>query len=449
MKKKGLTRRQFLETTSAGVVAASALPRRAPAVSGNPNALALNGGTPVRTKPYPTWPQTAEVDEEYIIKSVRSHKWCTLDKGNFIPQFEQAWKERTGAAGCVMTPCGTHALQMALELLDIGPGDEVLVSPYTYIATVDAIMMGYSLPVFVDVDLETFTMDPADIEHRINENTRAILPVHIHGNAANMDEILPIAQKRNLSVVEDACQGQLVEWHGKKLGTLGTIGCFSFQESKIIPGGEAGALVSMDQELIDKAYCFRDFGSDQKGHGGYIMRGFKYRISDFAAAILMAQLTRLDATRAVREKHAAYLTDGLKKNIPGLIPQAGYPPCTRRNYYVFGMRYDAEHFSGMTRKKFVEAMHAEGIPMGGGGSRATVLNKQPFIERSLNSRGFQRNFSAQRLERYRAENNCPNNDKLAETSVRLDQEVLIAGKEDVDDILEAAAKVQKFAATVS
>jgi dTDP-4-amino-4,6-dideoxygalactose transaminase len=246
--------------------------------------------------------------------------------------------------------------------------------------------------------------------------------------------------------VEDACQGQLVEWNGKKLGTLGTIGCFSFQESKIIPGGEAGALVSNHPELIENAYCFRDFGGDQKGHRGYIMRGFKYRISDFAAAVLMAQLTRLDATRALREKHAAYLTDGLK-NIPGLMSQEGYPQCTRRNYYEFGLRYDPEKFNGMTRSKFMHAMAAEGIPVGAG--QGPPLNKQPFIETCLNSRGFRRVFSAERLEKYRAENNCPTNDKLCATALNFGQETLIGTKEDVTDILEAAAKVQKYAATAS
>ena len=447
MKKAGLTRREFLEKTSVGMAAAGAglAPRRAPAVSGNPNALAIKGGTPVRTKPYPTWPQTGEIDEQNILKSLRNHRWCTFD-GEFIPKFEKAWGEMVGAKGCVMTPCGTHALQMALDLLDIGPGDEVLVSPYTYIATIDAIMMAHSLPVFVDTDIKTFMMDPADIEHRINEDTRAILPVHITGNASNMDEISAIAQKHNLSVVEDACQGQLVEWNGKKLGTLGTIGCFSFQESKIIPGGEAGALVSMDQELIDKAYSFRDFGRDQKGHKGYVMRGFKYRISDFAAAVLMGQLTRLDAMRALREQHASYLTEGLKK-IPGLMAQENYPQCTRRNYYIFGLRYDAEHFSGMPRRKFVQAMAAEGIPVGTG--EGSPLNKQPFIETCLNSRGFRKVFSAERLERYRAENHYPANDKLCATVLDFGQEVLIGTKEDVTDVLEAAAKVQKYAATVS
>jgi len=444
MRMKRLTRRQFLERTSAGLAVASVTPRRAPAVSGNPNALAINGGTPVRSKPYPTWPQTSEVDEQNILKSLRNRRWCTFD-GEFIPKFEKAWGEKVGAGGCVITPCGTHALQMALELLGVGPGDEVLVSPFTYIATIDAIMLSYALPVFVDTDLKTFMMDPADIERRINENTRAIMPVHILGNASNMDEIRAIAQRHNLPIIEDACQGQLAEWKGKKLGTLGTIGCFSFQETKIIPGGEAGALVSNNQELIDKAYCFRDFGHDQKGDRGYIMRGYKYRISDFAAAVLMAQLTRLDEVCALREKHASYLADELK-NHPGLMVQENYPQCNRRNYYVFGLRYDPDHFSGMTRSKFIQAMHAEGIPVGG---MYPPMNKEPFLETCLNSRGFHRVYSPERLEKYRAENHCPSNDKLCATVLGIGQEVLIGTQNDVSDVLEAAAKVHKYAAATA
>lgn len=442
MRKERLSRREFMTTASAGLAAASVGPSRAPAVSGNPNALALNGGTPVRSKPYSSWPQTSELDEQNILKSLRNHRWCTFD-GEFIPKFEKAWAEKIGANGCVMTPCGTHALHMAVELLGIGPGDEVLVAPFTYIATIDAIMLSYALPVFVDTDLKTFQMDPSDIEHRITEHTRAILPVHILGAPANMDEILAIAQRHNLPVIEDACQGQLAEWRGKKLGTLGTIGCFSFQESKIIPGGEAGAFVSANQDLIDKAYCFRDFGSDQKGHRGYIMRGTKYRISDFAAAVLMAQLTRLDDVCVAREKHAAYLRNELQ-NVPGLMPQEHYAQSTRQNYYVFGLRYDPEHFSGLARDKFIKAMDAEGIPMGG---IYPPLNKEPFIEASLNSRHFRAVFSKERLDRYREQNSCPNNDKLCATCLSMPHEVLIGTQSDVEDVVEACAKVQKYSAT--
>jgi dTDP-4-amino-4,6-dideoxygalactose transaminase len=440
MDKQILGRREFLKKTSAGLAVASMVPSRAPAVSGNPNALALNGGTPVRTKAFPAWPQTNELDEANILKSLNNHHWCTFD-GEFIPRFEKAWAARSGVEGCVITPCGTHALHMALEILGIGPGDEVLVSPYTYIATIDAIMLCYALPVFVDSDLRTFQLDPDDIEHRITEHTRAILPVHIYGAPAHMDKILAIAEKHNLPVIEDACQAQLAEWRGKKLGSLGTIGCFSFQESKILPGGEAGALVSNREDLISKAYMFRDFGRDLKGKGWKI-RGTKYRISDFAAAVLMAQLTRLDEVCAIREKHAAYLSEELKK-IPGVMPQEHYPESTRQNYYCFGLRYDKVQFNGAAREKVIKALNAEGIPIG---AADAPLNKEPFIEDNFNSRGFRAVYSKERLDRYREQNECPHNDELCATSMSLPHPVLIGSKSDVDDIVEAFGKVQRNAA---
>jgi dTDP-4-amino-4,6-dideoxygalactose transaminase len=329
---------------------------------------------------------------------------------------------------------------MALELLGVGPGDEVIVSPFTYIATIDAILLCYALPVFADSDLKTFQVDPNDIERRITEQTRAILPVHILGASANMDEILAIGGKHNLPVIEDACQGHMAEWRGKKLGTLGKIGCFSFQESKNLPGGEAGALVSDDEDLIQRAYMFRDFGRDPK-KGAYAIRGTKYRISDFAAAVLMAQLTRFDELCAKRETHAAYLREELR-NTPGIIPQEHYSGSTRQNYYCFGLRYDAEHFSGAPRAKVIEALDAEGIPVT---ANYPPLNKEPFIEQNLDSRGFRAVFSKERLDQYRRHNYLPQNDKLCATSLYLPQETLIGGKGDVDDVLEAFSKVQKNA----
>jgi dTDP-4-amino-4,6-dideoxygalactose transaminase len=329
-----------------------------------------------------------------------------------------------------MTPCGTHALHMSLELLGIGPGDEVIVSPFTYIATIDAILLCYALPVFADSDLETFQIDANDIEHRITENTRVILPVHILGAPANMDRILTIAGKHNLPVIEDACQAHMAEWRGKKLGTLGKVGCFSFQESKNLPGGEAGAIVSDDEELIQRAYMFRDFGHDPKKKS-YAIRGTKYRLSDFAAAVLMAQLTRFDELCARREKHAAYLRTELK-NSAGIVPQQHYPASTRQNYYCFGMRYDAEPFSGAPRAKVIQALGEEGIPVT---AIYPPLNKEPFIEQNLRSRGFQVAFSKERLEKYRRQNHLPQNDKLCATSLYLPQEILIGEKNDVDDVL--------------
>ncbi len=444
MRKKTFTRREFLEKTSAGLAVASVVPGSA-AVSGNLDALALKGGTPVRTKPFPSWPQTAELDEANILKSLRNHRWCTYD-GEFIPRFEKAWAEKLGTRGCVMTPCGTHALHMSLEVLGIGPGDEVVVAPFTAVATIDAILLCYALPVFVDTDLKTFQMDPDDIEHRINEHTRAILPVHIYGAPANMDRILAIAQKHSLPVVEDACQGHTAEWRGKRVGTLGTIGCFSFQESKVLPGGEAGALVSDWQDLIDKAYIFRNFGYDPKegGPNTSAIRGTKYRISDFAAAVLMAQITRFEDICVNREKNAAYLREELKK-VLGITPQQHYPESTRQTYWCFGFRYEKTHFQGLQREKFAQAVSAEGIPVG---VYTVAINREPFIEDNLSSRGFQTVFSKKRLERYREQNHCPKNDELCATHLVFGHEVLMGTRRDMDDVVEAFAKVQRNAATL-
>jgi len=442
MRDHGLTRRQFLERTSAGLAVASVVPKAA-AVSGNPNVLALRGGTPVRTKPFPSWPQASALDEANVVKSVRNRRWCTMD-GEFVPKFEKAWAAKLGVKGCVSTPCGTHALHMALEILGIGPGDEVIVSPYTFVATIDAITMAYALPVFVDSDIRTFQLDPDDIEHRITENTRAIMPVHIFGGSAHMDKILAIAEKHNLPVIEDACQGHLAEWRGKKLGALGTIGCFSFQETKNIPGGEAGALVTNREDLIAKAYMFRNFGRDPKNAGHYVARATKYRISDFAPAVLMAQLERAEGFAAIREKNAAYLRAELKK-IPGIMPQEHYLESTRQNYYVFGFRYDKSRFSGASRQKLIDALIAEGIPTEAG---YPPLNKEPYLEDNLGSRGYRAIYGQARLDRYREQNQCPHNDELCATSLFFEQTVLIGSKSDVDDIVEAFAKIQKNAAAL-
>ena len=438
-----LTRREFLGTTTA-LAMASAAPKAA-AVGGNPNLLALHGGTPVRTRPFPSWPQTNELDEANILKAVRNHHWCTFD-GEFIPKFEQAWAKHLGAGGCVMTPCGTHALHMALEVLGVEPGDEVLVAPFSFIADVDAIMLCRALPVFVDTDLATFQMDPADIERRITENTKAITPCHILGAPADMDRINAIAQRHNLPVVEDACQAHVTTWKGKPAGTLGTIGCFSFQESKVLPGGEAGALVSDHPELITAAYTFRNFGTPPHQSDTFAIRGTKYRISDFAAAILMAQIARYETLCKVREQNAAYLKERLSQ-IPGIMPQEYYPGSTRMTHYNFGLRWDKAQLAGLTQQQMIKAIKAEGIPSVE--SSTPPLNREPYLEKTLNSRGYQRLFSKQRLERYRQENVLPKNDELCATHVVMFHDVLMGTKADVDDVVEAFAKVQRNAAALA
>jgi perosamine synthetase len=456
MKNKALSRREFLGRTSAGFAAAGVMAGKpsglkarsaansAPAVGGNPDVLALKGGTPVRTAPFPTWPQAFELDEQYVLKALHNHRWCSYD-GEFTPKFEKAFAQYLGSTGAVMTTGGTHTLHMAVELLGIGPGDEVLISPWTAVATALAVFLPYALPVFVDTELDSFYMDPEDIEHRINENTRAIIPVHINGGVSHMDKILAIANKHNIPVIEDACQAHGAEWKGKKAGTLGVMGCFSFNQSKLMPGGEGGTMVSDNQDLLGRARQFRNFGTDTNDRrpNSSVMRSTKYRISDLVPALLLAQLSRLDENIRIREQNALYLTEQLIKNVPGIYPQKRYAEITRQNYWWYGFRYDSKQFSGASREKFAHALAAEGVNVA---NYSVAINREPVVEVNLSSRGFKRIYSKERLDRYREENKCPHNDEVAATNLGFNHQVLSGPRKDMDDIVEAFVKVHKHAA---
>jgi perosamine synthetase len=457
MDKNSLTRREFFGKTTAGLAAASVVARGSAAVAGyssnsglnggaavtgNPNALAMKGGTPVRTTPFPHWPHHEAIDEEYVMKTLKNERWCSFD-GEFGPRFEKAYAEAMGAKGAVMTTGGTHTLNMSLELLDIGPGDEVLLTPFTAVATACAVTMTHALPVFVDTELDSFYMDPEDIEHRINENTKAIIPVHIFGGVSQMDKILAIGKKHNIPVIEDACQAHWAQWKEKKAGTMGVVGCFSFNESKLMPGGEGGMMISDRQDLLDKARMFRNFGMNPNDHrpNASEIRSTKYRISDLVPALLLAQLTRLEANCKIREANALYLMEQLKKNVPGILPQARYAETTHQNYWWYGFRYDPKHFSGATREQFAKAVKAEGI---GISNYSVAINREPFLEANLSSRGYQRIYSKERLDRYRKENHCPHNDEVCDTNLGFGHPMLGGPRKDMDDIVEAFTKVQKY-----
>ena len=171
-------------------------------------------------------------------------------KRNVYVQFEKEYAELMGVNYCATTNSGTDALEAAQRALDIGPGDEVITQTNTFIATAQTTFNLFALPVFVDSDPETFMINADLIEERINPNTRAILPVHIGGAAADMDKIMAIAKKHNLVVIEDACQAHMGEWRNKKLGSIGNLGCFSFQAGKSLCGGEGGAVIGNDE------YCY-------------------------------------------------------------------------------------------------------------------------------------------------------------------------------------------------
>ncbi len=442
MNSKNLTRRAFL-AASTGTIAAVATSRTPVYANAGNRAgkLAVLGGKPVRAKAWPTWPVWDKSAEESVISILRSGNWFR-GRGNTVTKFEQEYANLLGAKRCVCTVNGTNALLTALHALDVGVGDEVIVSPYTFIATYNVVIGSCALPVFADTDPETFQINPDKIEERITERTKAILPVHILGLPANMDRIMAIAKKHNLVVIEDACQAWMAEWRGKKLGTIGNLGCFSFQNSKHLPCGEGGAVIGNDEELMDKVMsyhnCGRPYGSIKRT-SGYPIIGTNRRMMEYQAAVGLSQIKRLESDTARRNENAKYLTSRIK-DIPGILPHKLYDGVTRCAYHLYPFRYKKEHFNNAPRSKFLAALSAEGVPCAGGYG---PQYRDGLIEVALNSKNFTRGFPKARLDKYRQELNYPDNDQLCEEAVWLYQNMLLGSKSDTGDIADAILKVSE------
>lgn len=453
MFKKKYSRREFVRQNSLASLGAAVTLSMAPTLLANctsdPAAPAILGGKPVRTDGWPSWPiWNPESDEERVIKSIRSGVWSRSD---IVAEFEEKWAETVGAKRCLATVNGTNALIAALAQFDIGGGDEVIVPPYTFIATVQAVLMNGAMPVFVDTDPETFQMDPEKIEARITQRTKAILPVHILGLPCDMNSIMAIAKKHNLIVVEDACQSWLAEINHKQTGTIGNAGCYSFQNSKNIPIGEGGAIVSDDDEFMDRCYSYHNYGNPYGAvigevGAGTVMLGTKLRTTEYQAAIGLSQMKHLQEETTKRNSNAAYLKSRIS-NIPGILPYKLYDNVTRAAFHLFPFRYKKESFQGLSRAEFLKALSAEGIPASGG---YRPLNKMPYLEHALGTKNFQKIYPPEMLDykRYMAQNQCPLNDQLCKEAVWLFHSLLITEKSDMDDIANAIEKIHKNAGKI-
>jgi perosamine synthetase len=416
-----------------------------PSVRPAPASPALLGGTPLRRGPFPAWPVADSREEEALMAVVRRGRW---GRGEQVAAFESAYATLTGAKGCLATANGTSALITSLAALGIGAGDEVIVPPYTFVATINAVLLMHALPVFVDTDLDTFQIDARKVEAAITPRTRAVIPVHLGGSAADLDTILPIASRRGIPVIEDACQAHLAEWRGRKVGSYGSTGCFSFQASKNLNSGEGGAVVTSDQALLETCYQFHNNSRPRGGNGtnfSYSRTGANLRLTEFQAALLLAQMTRLEAQAKTMEQNAAYLTKRLAE-IPGIAPARMYDGCTRNAWHLYMFRYDSSQFSGLPRASFLKALTAEGVPVSGGYS---PLNTQPFLEETFATRGYKAIYPAETLRGWRDRNQCPQNDRLCTEAVWLTQTMLLGPRRDMDDIADAVLKVRAHGAQLA
>ena len=443
-----LTRRSFIRTTATSAVALNWLSAsRAPRVfAAEVTKPALLGGRPVHQGGWGRWPQWREAWEPELLKVWRSGRWFR-GSAEHVAELERGYAKLLGAKRCLATASGTTALIVSLHVMDVDAGDEVIVSPYTFNASYNAILTRKALPVFADTDPLTLTVDPGTIESRITERTRAIMPVHIFGIPCEMDSINAIARKHKLAVIEDACQAWLAEYKGRKCGSVGDLGCFSFQESKHISSGEGGAITSMSEELIDKCDSFHNCGracGTNQGSGSFT-RGDNYRMTQAQAVILLQQFDKLVQETQIRRANADYLNANLGR-IPGITP-VRLPDDSRPVWHLYAFRYDAAQFNGLSRDRFAKAMAAEGVPCGG------VYHEQYYdglLDEAMASRGFKRLWGAERLKAYRDSfHELKGNKQVCETTVAFTQNMLLGDRSSIDDIIEAVRKIQAYGAALA
>ena len=445
MQKRNFTRRKFIASVSAGSVAAVASGSISPFsnisfAKNDAGKLAILGGTPVApNKVWPKWPYVDEKMVEAIVNTTKSGIWCRIQSATgTVPTFEKEFAALMGTNFSVATGSGTQALNTAVEALGIGPGDEVITSPYTDPGTIASILVSRALPVMADLDIDSFQIDPDDVERKITQNTKAIMPVHMMGQACNMERIMALAKKHNLKVIEDACQAHLAEYQGKLLGTIGDVGCFSFQSSKTIACGEGGGIISHNDDLMDRCYTVHNHGTDRKGRTVTI--GSKYRMNEFEAAILLSQLPGVKERFAIRNRNAAYLTSRLK-DLPGIVPQKLYEGTTSGSFYLYAMSYHKEHFNDVSREKFLKAIAAEGIRLSP--YIANGLHREPWTDHILELKEYKKMYSPARLKKFRDELHLPNCDKVCDERLVMiwASGPLLGTIEDMDDVINAIMKV--------
>jgi len=327
--------------------------------------LAILGGTPVRRHPFPhigdASGRTLGAEELSLLREVIESGKLNRGQGTKVAQLEKEFASFYGAKHCVASTSGTAAIHVALGALNPEPGSEIITAPITDIGTVIPILLQNCIPVFADTDAETLNLDPRDLERKITDRTRAIIPVHLTGAPCDMDPIMQLAERYDLCVIEDCSQAYLTEYKGRRVGTIGHCGCFSLQQSKHITTGDGGLTITNDDRLAERMALFANKGWPHYGQGGrdYVMFGVNYRMTELQAAVALAQLAKLPGVVAARQQRARLLTS-LIEGLPGLkTPRV--PQGSTHTYWFYPLLLD-QKVLGLSTDAFAKALSAEGIP---------------------------------------------------------------------------------------
>ena len=400
--------------------------------------LALLGGVPAKTKPFPAWPHYDESERQALLDVLESRVWWRTP-GTQTLAFEQEFAAYHGARHGIAVTNGTAALEVALAALGVGLGDEVIVPDFTFVATASAVLFTGALPVLVDIEPETYCLDPDLVEAAITERTRAIIAVHLGGHPADLDRLREIARRHSLFLVEDSSHAHGSEWRGQKVGALSDVGTFSFQQSKLMTAGEGGIVVTNSDTVERAARSVHDCGR-MPGEWFYahFIYGSNYRLSEWQGAVLRQQLARLPEQGRRRMANARALDRALSA-VEGITPQALDPRCTHNGQYAYIFHYDAARFAGLPTQGFIKALNAEGVP--------NQASYPPLHEMAVFQSGEYRRRLLPEMRRDHAflQQAFPHTARGAWETVWLPQYVLLGDEEDMAEIAGAVAKIQHHA----
>ena len=415
--------------------------------------LAIFGGTPVRSRPFPPWPIGDDHERFWLERVLTGSRWFAGARAH-DPEllgalFGQRFAELVGVRFGLPVANGSASLEVGLRALGIGPGDEVIVPAYTFVSTATSVLMVGAVPVFADIDPKNYCLDPIDCARKITARTRAMIPVHLGGQMADMESLQALARRHSLAIIEDSAQAIGAAWAGRKSGAWGELGSFSFQSNKTITSGEGGLLTTDDEGLAETVIAYRAFGrfkttvANVAGRSSGLLSqrlAGNSRVSEWQSAVLLGQLEKFPEQDAKRQKNAAFLTKQLGQ-IAGVEHIRLDAPGSKHGYYYYLLKYDPELFADAAPDLLARALVGEGIPFHPGDS--IPVYRHPVFEPNR----LEGAVPSQILEHYRRTvdlrgSGCAVAEAACRRTLMLRHQTLLADQAEMNDIVEALAKVQ-------
>lgn len=405
--------------------------------------LALDGGTPIRSRPWSAWPEYGDAEAKALQRVLASRSWGGFPSPNTEARgFAERFARYVGTQHAVSCANGTVAIELALQAARLEPGSEVITTGYTFVGTATGIVRAGGVPVFADVHPDTYCLDPERVEQAVTERTAAVVVVHLACAMADLDALDEICRRRGLLLVEDCAHAHGAQWMGRTAGSVGALGTFSMQSSKMLTAGEGGAVTTDDDTFAQRLHSLINCGRKEHGYDGFAERllGHNFRMTEWQAAVLQAQLLRLPGQHERRAARAAEFEKRIAA-LPGLRPLYVDARVTRRTIYQYVLRYDREAFAGLPRDAFLRALRAEGVPCSG--RFYLPLPEDPLFALDPHTNPLARGDYDPRAD-------LPVTRRAAyDEAIWLPHELFLGESSDVDDLVAAFEKVRAHAVALA